>query len=288
MFPTSPLADRYELTSILALGGMGTIYRATDRQTGGLVAVKVMHERYRTKKSAAERFAFEARLGAMFDHPNLIPITDYVLPEEGGPAYVMPLLEGPNLMQRLHDAGPMDVATAAKWIAQIASGLQAMHKKQVVHRDLKPENVLITSDDDFEERAVLIDYGLAFFLPGGRRTTRGTLVGSVPYVAPECADGSRPTTGTDIYALGVLAFELLTGAPPFEGRAMPTLFKKTKLPAPSLARAAADRGLAPFPPAVVAAVDAALDRDLRVRPNTVTAFAQALTRAAEPPRAAVG
>lgn len=203
---------RYRLESSLGVGGMAEVYRASDDRLGRAVAVKVVLPIYAGSEEFRQRFLREARLVAALEHPNVVPIYDFG--EEGGlPYLVMPLFEGGALSSRL-DGAPLSPAQVARWLRDLAAALDAAHRAGVLHRDVKPSNVLI----DKNGRALLADFGIA--LAAGvatRLTVTGTVIGTPGYMAPELAAGEAASPASDRYALGVLAYELLTGAPPFVG-----------------------------------------------------------------------
>jgi serine/threonine protein kinase len=207
--------DEYEILSSLGTGGMGEVYRARDTKLDRDVALKVLPARLAESQEAFDRFEREAKAVAALSHPNILAIHDFGTHE--GRAYaVMELLEGETLRQRL-TAGALPTRKAVDYAAQIARGLAAAHDKRIVHRDLKPENVFLTKDG----RAKLLDFGLAKLTerslevltsaPTEGRTSPGTVLGTVGYMAPEQVRGDPADHRSDIFPLGCVLYETLTG-----------------------------------------------------------------------------
>jgi serine/threonine protein kinase len=203
------LAGRYELGERLGAGGMAEVFRARDRATGQEVAVKLLSPGLADDPKVLERLAGEARAAAAIDHPNVVAVRDW------GDGYIaMEYVPGPNLKELLRQRGPLPEAEALGIAGQVAAGLGAAHARGVVHLDVKPHNVLIAPDG----QAKVADFGIARAL-GGAGATLTTVIGSAPYISPEQARGARVDARSDLYSLGALLFELLTGRPPFEGNA---------------------------------------------------------------------
>ena len=218
------LCGRYEIRRFMARGGMGEVYEAFDRVLGEPVALKTLALASVDRADAAERFLAEVRLARKVTHPNVCRILelgvhrkDEAVPETI-PFFTMELLTGETLAARLVRAGRLDPAEALRILRDITAGLAAVHEAGIVHRDFKSENVFLVTTDG-SERALVMDFGLALVLspaPGGGSSHR-MLVGSVDYMAPEQVEGRRPARAWDIYALGVVAFEMITGRLPFSG-----------------------------------------------------------------------
>src|SRR5687768_6361741 len=204
------LRERYRLDSELGRGGMGTVYRATDLELEREVAVKVLSATSQTS-DARNRLIREARAAAALNHPHIVTIHD-VGEESGQPFLVMELVPGPRLSQ----ARPTDLARVVDIAAQICAALEHAHTNQIVHRDLKPDNVLL-SDSSYSTNVKLADLGLALPAYGARISRAGVIVGTAAYMAPEQALGQTVDGRADLYALGVLLYELTTGRVPFTG-----------------------------------------------------------------------
>src|SRR5262245_44679401 len=207
--PGAVLRQRYRLDSELGRGGMGVVYRATDLELMREVAVKVVSEAAST--DARQRLIREARAAAALNHPHIISVHD-VGEAQGIPFFVMELVDGPSLAK----APPSDLPRIVEIARQICAALDHAHSNSIVHRDLKPDNVLLSSAGQ-RGSVKLADLGLA--LPGyGERISRdGLILGTAYYIAPEQALGQPIDGRTDLYALGVLLYELTTGRLPFTG-----------------------------------------------------------------------
>ena len=207
----SLLPPRYRDPQHLARGGMGDVYRATDTQLGRTVAIKVLGDRYADDESVRERFKREALAAARLSgSPNTVTIFD-VGESDGHPYIVMELLEGGTLEDRLKAGGAQDPADVIRWLDQAASALDAAHAAGVVHRDVKPGNLLLNSRGE----VAVADFGVASAVGLDSMTMTGTVLGTAGYLSPEQATGERATPASDRYALGVVAYELLTGERPF-------------------------------------------------------------------------
>lgn len=213
---TGELLDgRYRLASRIGEGSMGRVYRATDEMLGREVAVKVFHA-HTVEGANDSRTASEARLLASVNHPCLVTLYDARFDTDAPGYLVMELIEGPDLRDRLQTR-PLDAREAAFILQDLAEALDAIHSAGVVHRDVKPSNVMLreTQGQGRPFRATLADFGIAYLLDSTRITTPGTVVGTASYLAPEQVRGEAPRAASDIYALGLLLIEGLTGTRPF-------------------------------------------------------------------------
>jgi serine/threonine-protein kinase len=206
------LADRYQLDERIGSGGMGEVWRATDLVLGRTVAVKVMRPQLVAQPGFAQRFLAEARAMATVKHPAVVDIYDFQ-GDSSAAFLVMELVDGEPLSHRLQRIGRMRPAAAMALVAQTAEALQAAHDRGIVHRDVKPANLLVTSD----ERVVLTDFGIARSGASAQLTATGEVIGTPSYLAPEQVLGQQATPSSDMYALGVVAYECLTGRLPFGG-----------------------------------------------------------------------
>jgi hypothetical protein len=209
--PAHVIAERYRLHEVIGRGGMATIYRGHDLQLDRDVAVKVLHGHLGQDRTFLRRFAAEARRAASVQDEHVIAIYDVPTSDER-PAIVMELAAR-DLSRVIAEEGSMPPARAARIAADIAGGLRAAHRMRIVHRDVKPANVLLTAGDEVR----VADFGIARAAGDESLTGTGTALGSVDYFSPEQARGARATARSDIYALGVVLFELLTGERPFHG-----------------------------------------------------------------------
>src|SRR5918992_4449161 len=199
----------YTLLEPIGHGGMAIVYKARQETLDRTVAVKVLSEALAASEEFIERFRREARTAANMRHPNVITVHDFGQDERGVPYLVMEFIEGDTLAD-LMDAG-LDDARVPDLLDQIAAGLDYAHARGVIHRDIKPGNVLLTDDG----RAVLADFGLAWLIEGTPLTMAGGVVGTPEYMSPEQASGDPIDHRSDVYALGVVLFEMLTGERPF-------------------------------------------------------------------------
>jgi serine/threonine-protein kinase len=200
------LGDRYRLIELLGEGGMATIYRAHDRQLDRDVAVKLLRPQYGRDAGFIARFRQEAQSAASLNHPNVVNVFDYGT-DLAGPFIVMELIDGENLAEILRERGFLPPPAAAGIAEQIADGLSVAHERGIVHRDIKPSNILLTRDG----RAKVVDFGIARALVEAQLTLPGTTLGSVHYFSPEQARGEPVTAASDLYSLGLVLFEMLTG-----------------------------------------------------------------------------
>jgi serine/threonine-protein kinase len=210
------LGPQYRLERELGRGGMGVVFLATDTTLDRRVAIKVVHPELAPHESITRRFLAEARTIARLRHPNIVAI-HAAGSAEGLLYYVMDEVAGESLRQRLNREGKLAIEDAARVTADLASALEAARHAGVVHRDVKPENVLL---DETSGRALLADFGIARAVAaeaGGSTTGQGVAVGTPAYMSPEQASGEEIDTRSDLYALGIVAYEMLAGHPPFQG-----------------------------------------------------------------------
>lgn len=201
------LRGRYRLDAQIGRGGMGVVYRATDLELRREVAVKIISEG--SSSEAGERLIREARAAAALNHPNIVSVYD-VGDANGTPFFVMELVQGPNL----RTSPPADLPRIVEISLQIATALEHAHASKIVHRDLKPDNVLLSVTG---QSVKLADLGLALPGYGARISRAGLVLGTPSYMAPEQALGQPVDARTDLYALGVLLYELTIGTLPFKG-----------------------------------------------------------------------
>ncbi|HEY9519706.1 MAG TPA: serine/threonine-protein kinase, partial [Gemmatimonadales bacterium] len=208
------MQDRYRLERELGSGGMATVYLAQDLRHGRQVAVKVLHPEL-SAVLGGDRFLSEIKTTAALQHPHILPLFDSG-DANGNLFYVMPLVEGETLRSRLNREKQLPIADAVRLTREVAGALDYAHRHHVIHRDIKPENILL-----HDGRAVVADFGSArgeHGAGGQRMTQAGLSLGTPQYMSPEQAMGEREITArSDIYALGVVAYEMLTGDPPFTG-----------------------------------------------------------------------
>jgi len=217
---TGELIDgRYQLIRQMATGGMASIYEALDTRLDRKVAVKIMHSHLAQDEKFVERFIREAKAAAALSHPNIVAVQDQGWNQSGTPAIflVMEMVEGHTLREYLNEQGKLSIADGIKFLLPVLSALSAAHKIGIVHRDIKPENILISK----EGRIKIADFGLAKGpLIGGTLTAESSVIlGSVSYLSPEQVQRGVADSRSDIYSIGITAFEIFTGKKPFEGDA---------------------------------------------------------------------
>lgn len=261
------MGGRYTLTDRIAAGGMGEVWQAKDDVLGRTVALKVLKQGLTDETGFTERFRNEARLSAGLTHGNIAQVYDYG--EDDGAAYlVMEYVPGRPLSKLIEQRAPMSPIDTVEIIAQAASALQAAHKNGLIHRDVKPANILIDPDGT----AKLTDFGIARATDAVAMTKTGEVMGTAQYLAPEAAIG-KPATGlSDVYALGVVAYEMLAGRRPFEHESAVALALAhvNERPPP----------LPPYvPPTIRAVVHAALEKDPGRRPPSAAEFGRAMRQA---------
>src|SRR5438093_4429973 len=262
------IGGRYRLTAPLGEGGMSTLWRAVDQQLDREVAVKILRPQYSADPGFAARFRQEARAVASLAHPNIVSVHDYGTDPDGTTQYiVMQLVEGRDLAAILHDRGRISSDDAVEVAIAVASALEAAHRRGIVHRDVKPGNILITDDGDVK----VTDFGIARAVSEASMTVTGTTLGSVHYFSPEQARGDEVTGRSDVYALGIVLYEMLTGRRPFEGdsAAGVALKRLSEDPVPPTT-------YRPIPAGLSAITMRALERDPEKRFPDAGSFAEAL------------
>jgi len=206
------LGGRYELQERVGAGGFSEVWRAHDRVLERPVAIKLLDDKYARDPDALARFRSEAHNAGCLSHGNIARVYDFGEPEPPFPAYlVMELVDGPALSDVL-ERGPIGAAWSMDVIAQVAAGLHEAHQHGLVHRDVKPANLLLSPD-----AVKVADFGISHAVDSASLTMTGVVIGSPGYVAPERASGASATPASDLYALGVVAYECLVGSPPFSG-----------------------------------------------------------------------
>jgi|GEM_PF-1546800 len=237
--PSRPLlAGRYRLECQIAAGGVGEVWRAEDTVLTRTVAVKLLRAELASQAETLARFRAEARHAGALSHPAIARVYDYGDPVPPHPAFlVMELVDGPSLAAVL-TAGPLGAAQTMDVVAQVASGLQTAHAAALVHRDIKPGNLLLAADGQVK----ITDFGVAHVAGSVPVTSTGIVMGTPAYIAPERVSGASATPASDLYSLGVVAYECLAGTAPFTGKPLEVAVAHRDLPLP------------PFPHAVPAEV----------------------------------
>lgn len=271
---------RYRVESKLGEGGMSFVYLAVDKENGERVAIKVLSPSLSTDSTSMARLRREADVGLRLEHPNICHIKRLGQTAEGLVYIVMPYIEGEVLADRTYRLGHLPLADVVKYVQQIASGLQVAHDLKIVHRDLKPENVIIATADD---KAVVMDFGLAKERRAGaeleKLTATGIVLGTPEFMSPEQLRGKPLDGRTDVYALALMTYEMLTGKLPFEGKSQQELMiaRLRDVPIPI-------RRMKPelnFSAGVEKVLLKGMERDPEHRYRTAPEFAEALADAAQ-------
>jgi predicted Ser/Thr protein kinase len=274
------LSDRYELEELVGSGGMSSVYRAHDRLLERTVALKVLHERFLTDEEHVERFKHEARAVAQLSHPNIVTVIDRG-ERDGHQFIVFEYVDGENLKELVIRDAPLAAGDAVRLVLQIARALAFAHEHGLVHRDVKPQNVLLPEDGEVK----VTDFGIARSLDvQGGITQTGTVMGTSDYIAPEQARGAKATAQTDVYALGIVLYELLTGEVPFSGdNFVAVAMQHINEPVPSVRELRPD-----VSPRLDAAVRRALAKSPRDRFPSMDAFAAELQASLAEPHNGAG
>lgn len=278
------LDDKYRLDAWLGEGGMGTVYRATHLLIDRPVAVKVLNAHLVADAAAQERFRREARAAGRLRHPNAVAITDFGQTADKTVYIVMELLEGRSLRDVLDGGAPVDPAQALPLMLQTAAAVAAAHEAGIIHRDLKPANIFIVEASSSSPVVKVLDFGIAKLAAEASEnaqakalTETGMMIGTPRYMSPEQCDGAGLTPASDVYSLGIILYEMLTGAAPFTG-ATPlavALKQSAEIPRPP-------REIVPaIPQTLEDVVLHALQKNPADRPADAAAFYQELYRAAE-------
>jgi tRNA A-37 threonylcarbamoyl transferase component Bud32 len=225
------IAGRYLIEEVIGEGGMATVYRATQKLTERPCAVKIMTAALAREAIVRERFRREAKSAQKLAHPNIIEIFDQGDTEDGTAYIVMELLKGKSLSEVIAK-GPMPIERAILVMIQISRGIARAHDLGVIHRDLKPENIFLVQIEEGPDLVKLLDFGIALSKQDSRLTGAGEIFGTPQYMAPERITAAEPGPSADLYSLGVVFFEIVTGALPFEAPDIATFFNKHLKEAP--------------------------------------------------------
>ncbi len=272
--PGARIDDRYEIIAALGSGGMGHVYRARRIRLGDEVAIKVMQATTDAPPELRDRFLRESRACAQLRHPNIVGLLDFGFDSADQPFMVMELLSGPSLREEIDLEAPMAPARVAAILDGVGSALQMAHDRGITHRDLKPANIVAHRYESGERVYKVIDFGLAAMKTGDdtRLTDPAFFLGTLAYAAPEQMRGNDVTPATDVFALGIIAYEMLTGGRPFDAANQATLITRT-LTEPAVTLAERRSGLSAE---VNAAVMKAIEKDPAERWPSVSVFVDAL------------
>lgn len=281
------LDDRYEIQSKLGEGGMGRVYLSADRTTHETVAIKVLTRGLGRDPKALVRLRREAAYGMRLAHPNICHIIRLGQTEDGATYIVMPYVQGEVLVERTNRLGQIPLDEAVGLVADIAAGLNAAHDFGIVHRDLKPENIMVRTDEH-GTHAVVMDFGLAKAQTVGKEleklTATGIVLGTPEFMSPEQLRGKPLDRRSDVYALGLVTYEMLTGKLPFDGRTQQALMiARLKEDPKPLHEVRPDLH---FPPQVDVVLEKSIRREASDRYHTAPDFAKAFAAAAREGRGA--
>jgi len=275
--PGKLVADRYRIEALIGQGGFGRVYRVFDQKLERVVALKVLTlpQGLVAQGQKVRRFEEEARAVARLDHPSIVPVYDAGL-EDDAPWMAMRLVVGPSLESALGDGGPLSPSRALRLLIQVAGALSHAHRRGIVHRDVKPANILL-EESDGGEHAWLTDFGIAKLLTGLDLTLKGAVLGTPRYMAPEQATGKPVDARADIFALGCVAAEMITGRPAFQGSSAVELLHAIVHKPPDLGELRERAG-----PGFAAAIQRCLAKSPEDRWQTADDLAQELEALASP------
>ncbi|MBL9100072.1 MAG: serine/threonine protein kinase [Myxococcales bacterium] len=281
------LAERYKLVKLIGEGGMGSVYQAEHITIGRKLAIKVLASEYCDSPEVVARFLQEARTASMLHHEHIVDITDFGYTKQGYAFLTMEYLEGEDLADLLEREGRQPWTRVRRMILQVCRALHAAHEKGIIHRDMKPDNCFRIKRGGNPDFIKILDFGIAKVISDGTLTGRhdkpkmateaGTLLGTPEYMAPEIARDQKADARVDVYSLGILMYELLTGTVPFKGQTFMATVAMQMVDEPEApSRRAPDAGI---PPAIEAVILQALQKDPEARYPTVHALAEAIIEA---------
>jgi len=277
------LDDKYLLEDKLGIGGMGTVYRARHLLIDRIVAVKVLNPRLVEDEAARARFRREAKAAGRLRHTNAVGVTDFGETSDGCVYIVMELLEGKTLQSLLARNGPLDVAHAVSIMLQVSSAVAAAHDAGIIHRDLKPANIFIVQRSDIPTVVKVLDFGIAKLAAESfdeedhqTLTQIGAMIGTPRYMSPEQCEGEALTPAADVYSLGVILYEMLTGTVPFNGLTPLAIAMRHSTETPRR-----PSEFVPIPSELEGVVLHALEKPPEKRPRDSGAFREELLETAE-------
>jgi serine/threonine-protein kinase len=276
------LDEKYSLEERLGAGGMGAVYRARHLLMDRPVAIKVLHQRLVEDEAARVRFQIEARAAVLLQHSNAVSVTDFGQTSEGCIYIVMELLEGRTLREILSREAPIETARAVSIMLQVSDAVAAAHEAGIIHRDLKPSNILVTQSANQPAVVKVLDFGIAKLASDklDDDTTlvqRETIIGTPRYMAPEQSNGFQLTPAADVYSLGVILYEMMTGMAPFTGSTPTEIAQKHANDPPHSPREI----VAAIPEEIERVVLHALEKSPTDRPANAAEFRRELFEAAE-------
>ena len=278
------LDEKYLLEEKLGVGGMGTVYRARHLLIDRPVAVKVLNQRFVEDEAAKARFRREAKAAGRLRHMNAVSVTDFGQTTDGYVYIVMELLEGKTLRDLLAKEGPLDLAHAVSIMLQVSSAVAAAHDAGIIHRDLKPANIFVVQRSHIPSVVKVLDFGIAKLAADtlddeDRQTLTqvGVIIGTPRYMSPEQCSGSALTPAADVYSLGVILYEMLTGVVPFSGQTPLAIAMRHSTETPRRP----SEFISSIPPALETVVLHALEKQPQDRPQDAEAFRRELFETAE-------
>src|SRR6185295_14385603 len=279
----TPLDGKYQILSRLGVGGMGEVYKVLHIHLNQIRVIKLMRSNIASDAGANERFLREARLATKIHHANVATLFDFSTLDDGSHYMVWEYIEGTNLHELIDQRGPLSPRYAVRLATEALLGLDAIHRAGIVHRDVSPENLMITRDDDGEERVKIIDLGIAKSSSADDNNTKtGMFVGKWKYCSPEhlgmLPPGERIDGRADIYSFGIVLYEMLTGVPPFRADTPHAYLMMHSAEQPKALRETNPQVEAP--PELEALIFRALEKDRTKRFATARELAQALERLA--------
>ncbi|MDX6693967.1 MAG: eukaryotic-like serine/threonine-protein kinase [Blastocatellia bacterium] len=278
------LDEKYRLDERLGTGGMGTVYRATHLLIDRPVAVKLLNPRFVEDEAAQARFRREARAAGRLQHSNAVAVTDFGRTSDGYVYIVMELLEGRTLRDVLAREAPLDTARSVSMMLQISAAVAAAHEAGIIHRDLKPANIFIVQRKDAPPFVKVLDFGIAKLAAESiddedpkTLTAVGVMIGTPKYMSPEQCDGGPLSPASDVYSLGIILYEMLTGTTPFTGTSPLAIALKHSTEEPRPPR----EWVVTIPPAIEELVLKALEKNPLARPQNAAEFRRELYATAE-------
>ena len=280
----SVLDERYEITGLLGQGGMGHVLSARHVVLGQRLAIKVLRREMTRDEEIVERFRREARAASAIGHVGIVAVKDFGTLASGASYYVMEHVEGVSLADLVRDEGPFTIARAVDVVRQIADALGAAHAAGIVHRDVKPENVLLTTFHGRPDHVKVLDFGIAKLDFASRLSGAHRVLGTPAYMSPEQCRGQTLDQRADVYALGILFFELLVGDVPFDDkRPLEVLRHQIETPAPPIRVFRDD-----VPEAIASTIASCLEKSPDARPASMKALVERLGPAPSRPIAFAG
>ena len=222
------LAGKYRIDGFIKRGGMGAVYRGTHLMLDKPVAIKLIKPELVTSEDTVKRFQLEARAASQLDHPNIVTVYDLGRSDDGSLYIAMGSLNGKSLKEAVKAEGPFEPERAVDIARAIASALTLAHRNKIIHRDLKPQNIMLARDNEGHENPKLLDFGIAktFETDSPALTSTGMILGTPQYMSPEQAEGKSVDARADLYALGIILYEMLVGKVPFDSPSVPAILVK--------------------------------------------------------------